>query len=132
MLRKILRFVPFAIPVLVGAALVGVPSVSQEKNASGFKNVQVLTEMTRDELDEFMDTMVEYVGAEKCAYCHVQDKSSDELEHKVTARRFIKMTKELNETVFKDGEKKVTCYTCHRGKQLPFNTPEEEEAAAKK
>ena len=124
--KKSLQILSLVVVVLIGLVAVEIPSVSEEKG-SEFKNVQVLNNMTPEELDEYMIAILEQIGVGKCTYCHVRDKSSDENEHKVIARKFMKMTKELNETVFKESEEKITCYTCHRGKKHPVNRPEDEE-----
>ncbi len=54
-----------------------------------------------------------------CTYCHVQDRSSDELPTKLMARNMFAMTKEIN-SKFPDGKVHVTCYTCHRGAEQPL------------
>jgi photosynthetic reaction center cytochrome c subunit len=57
-----------------------------------------------------------------CAYCHVEDRKSDEKRPKVVARRMITMMRAINGT-FGDGQQHVTCYTCHRGDTKPLMTP---------
>jgi hypothetical protein len=54
-----------------------------------------------------------------CDYCHVQDRSSDEKPTKVTARMMFSMVKDLN-AKFPDGKVHITCYTCHRGAEMPL------------
>jgi len=56
-----------------------------------------------------------------CPYCHeAADLASDALYTKVVARRMLQMTRAIN-----DGNKAhvantgVTCYTCHRGQNVP-------------
>ena len=56
------------------------------------------------------------------AYCHVEDRSSDEKRPKVVARRMITMMRAINGT-FPDGQQHVTCYTCHRGNTKPLMEP---------
>src|SRR6266853_478164 len=51
-----------------------------------------------------------------CTACHVEDRSSDEIPMKLTARMMFGMVKEIN-SKFPDGKVHVTCYTCHRGAQ---------------
>jgi hypothetical protein len=58
-----------------------------------------------------------------CAYCHVEDRSSDEKKPKQVARRMITMMRAINGT-FPDGQRHVTCYTCHRGNTKPLMEPE--------
>ena len=57
-----------------------------------------------------------------CAYCHVEDRSSDQKIQKTTARRMIIMVRAINGT-FGDGKQHVTCWTCHRGSTTPPPTP---------
>jgi Photosynthetic reaction centre cytochrome C subunit len=60
---------------------------------------------------------------QRCDFCHVQgDFASDEKPTKSTARHMIEMTQHINEQ-FADGKEHVTCYTCHRGVQMPLTTP---------
>lgn len=54
-----------------------------------------------------------------CDYCHEQDRSSDAKPTKVTARMMFAMVKEINGK-FPDGKVHVTCYTCHRGAEMPL------------
>lgn len=58
----------------------------------------------------------------QCSFCHVQDRASDELQHKNIARHMIEMTRDIN-SKFPDGKEHVTCYTCHRGAQEPLTAP---------
>jgi hypothetical protein len=58
-----------------------------------------------------------------CAYCHVEDRASDEKRPKQVARRMITMMRAINGT-FPDGQRHVTCYTCHRGNTKPLMEPE--------
>ncbi|MCA9411517.1 MAG: photosynthetic reaction center cytochrome c subunit [Candidatus Omnitrophica bacterium] len=118
-LKKIIPFV--AAFGIVGFALFGLSPKSQSDPE--FKNVQVLTDLTMDELKEYMAQITEDIGAEKCTFCHVRDKSSDEVQHKVIAREFMKLVKDLNEGFFKDKDEKVTCFTCHRGEKEVVNHP---------
>ena len=54
-----------------------------------------------------------------CTFCHVEDRSSDEKQEKLTARMMFAMVKDLN-SKFPDGKEHVTCYTCHRGAEMPL------------
>ena len=58
----------------------------------------------------------------QCDFCHVQDRASDEKMEKVMARMMITMAKDIN-SKFPDGGMHVTCYTCHRGAQMPLTAP---------
>lgn len=58
----------------------------------------------------------------KCDACHVEDRSSDEKQMKKTARMMFAMVKDIN-AKFPDGQAHVTCYTCHRGEEMPVSAP---------
>jgi len=126
--KTFFQILPLVI-VVVGGGLFfhGRPGVSEQKKDDSLKNVQVMTDLTREQLEDFMSDVVDYLGVEKCTFCHVRDKSSDENKHKVKARKYMKMVKELNNTVFKDEkpEEKITCFTCHRGEKEVQNKPKE-------
>ena len=60
----------------------------------------------------------------QCNFCHVQgDNASDENPHKNIARGMIKIVADANATLGADAKVKVTCYTCHRGKEMPESAP---------
>jgi hypothetical protein len=54
-----------------------------------------------------------------CDFCHAADRASDEKPTKVTARMMFSMVMEIN-AKFPDGKVHVTCYTCHRGAEMPL------------
>jgi hypothetical protein len=88
----------------------------------GGKNIQVLQGA---DLPATMQSFVQALGLldkGTCAYCHVEDRSSDAKTQKVTARRMIIMMRGINGT-FGDGKQHVTCYTCHRGSPTPLTEP---------
>jgi Photosynthetic reaction centre cytochrome C subunit len=85
------------------------------------KNLQVLT----GNIPETMQSFVQALGLldqGACAYCHVEDRSSDQKIQKVTARRMVIMLRGINGT-FGDGKQHVTCFTCHRGSPAPLAEP---------
>ena len=57
-----------------------------------------------------------------CNFCHEQDRASDAKMTKVMARMMITMAKDIN-SKFPDGKVHVTCYTCHRGAEMPLTEP---------
>ena len=69
-----------------------------------------------------MTSITEWVAPkEGCAYCHnVQNFAEDSKYTKIVARRMIQMTQKVNQDwkthVADTG---VTCYTCHRGNNIP-------------
>ena len=57
---------------------------------------------------------------QQCAYCHVQGQfDSDDNPKKNVARMMMKMVAQINMN-FPDGKEHVTCYTCHRGAEMPL------------
>lgn len=91
------------------------------------KNIQVLKGLPDSQLFIAMNFMRASLGV-SCAYCHVfngEDKWEFEKDDKPTkqvARRMIQMVFDINRTTF-NGEKRVTCYTCHRGGTEPVSLP---------
>src|SRR5207302_1398199 len=63
-----------------------------------------------------------------CTDCHTAESGgswaryADDTPLKNTARRMVVMVNAINKADF-GGERKVTCYTCHRGSQRPEVTP---------
>jgi photosynthetic reaction center cytochrome c subunit len=86
----------------------------------GPKNLKVLT--PEDLRNGAMRNFTIALG-QGCNFCHAQgDMSSDDKQQKLTARKMIVMTKEIN-AKFEDGKAHVTCYTCHRGTTEPLTAP---------
>ena len=90
-----------------------------------YPDLQVLGDLTEDNFNRLMNAMSEWVAPEQsCAFCHGEDGdfASDALYTKVVSRRMIQMTREINsswgEHVSPAG---VTCFTCHRGQNVPSN-----------
>jgi photosynthetic reaction center cytochrome c subunit len=87
-----------------------------------YENIQVLTDLNVAEFTRLMLAMTEWVSPEQgCTYCHVGDNLADDgIYTKVVARRMLQMTRDINmnwkQHVAQTG---VTCYTCHRGKNVP-------------
>lgn len=128
MLKKLLPWFP--VVVIVAVAVIGFGWPEKSQGDSAFKNVQVLTDLTPEQLQDYMADVTEALGVDKCTFCHVKDKSSDELEHKKVAREFMKLTRDINAmSPIKEGEKKVTCFTCHRGQEHPIHSAAEAAAA---
>lgn len=93
-----------------------------------YQNVQVLGELTEDNFNRVMNAVTQWVAPEQgCAYCHgdgdLETYGEDNLYTKVVSRRMIQMTQNLNENwsghVNANAEVGVTCYTCHRGENVP-------------
>jgi hypothetical protein len=114
--------------VVMGAALAA-QSPSQPRALMAeqvFKNVQVLKGIP---VDDFMDTMGIMSAALgfDCVECHV-DAGTDNVNwqfdtvKKRTARRMTLMVAAINKTNF-GGRQVVTCWTCHRGRDIPVTMP---------
>src|SRR6266404_6269515 len=81
------------------------------------KNLKVL----KIEPAQIIPTMRAFAAAlgVECVHCHV-DKNfpSDDNPKKEIARNMILMSREINGK-FPDGQRHVSCYTCHRGEVTP-------------
>ena len=92
-----------------------------------FKNVQLLKGIS---VKEFMDTMGFFSAATglNCIDCHSPDAAASldayatDTPLKQTARKMIIMVNTLNRSTF-GGQRKVTCYTCHRATDHPEAIP---------
>lgn len=93
-----------------------------------FKNVQVLKDIPADQLVPTMRVMAGSLGV-NCGFCHVEDRSKDDLETKQTARKMITMMMEINKNNF-DARQEVTCFTCHKGTNDPVSTLQYSDEAA--
>ncbi|CAM3802548.1 photosynthetic reaction center cytochrome PufC [Polynucleobacter antarcticus] len=89
-----------------------------------YKNVKVLNNLSQEQFTTFMVSMTAWVSPkEGCAYCHnVQNFADDSLYTKTVSRRMIQMNQTINAN-WGDHVKEtgVTCYTCHRGNNVPQN-----------
>jgi photosynthetic reaction center cytochrome c subunit len=95
----------------------GVPS------KEAYQNVQVLGDVDANEFVRIMAAITEWVAPQQgCAYCHADGKelSDDSLYTKRVARRMLQMTQTINADWKPHvGDTGVTCYTCHRGQNVP-------------
>lgn len=84
-----------------------------------YKNIQVFKGLPSSQLMENMFYMEGALGV-SCKECHVnfEDFEKDDNPHKLIARRMIEMVRGLNKESF-DGQTKITCNTCHRGRNVP-------------
>lgn len=98
------------------------PPASTPSPVVQWKNVQVLTDVSANELNRTMVAMTQWVAPKQsCGYCHVlTDFGSDSLYTKRVARRMLQMTRNIN-TNYKSHVQDVgvTCYSCHRGLNVP-------------
>jgi len=115
-----------------------VPTASEQLPATGpkardiYQNVQVLGDLSEGQFGRLMSAMTQWVAPEAgCGYCHNLEKgfANDDEYTKVVSRQMLLMTQDLNETWDSHtGRAGVTCYTCHRGNNVPediwFEQPE--------
>lgn len=92
-------------------------------NAQPLKNLQILTGISRPELERVMNQMRAGLGVH-CHYCHGAGESaaSDSKPQKARAREMLRMVLDLNARHF-GGQPVVTCFTCHQGKPRPATAP---------
>ena len=105
--------VPFALP----QAPADGPKASQV-----YKNVQVLGGLSSAQFTRLMVSMASWVAPkEGCIYCHNPANFAEDSKYtKVVARRMIQMTQHINaDWTNHVAETGVTCYTCHRGNNIP-------------
>ena len=86
-----------------------------------YKNIQVFKGLPAAELEPTMAFISGSLGV-KCNHCHTNPFEKDDKPTKQTARQMIRMVFDLNKGSF-NGEKAVSCYTCHRGKPQPISIP---------
>jgi photosynthetic reaction center cytochrome c subunit len=89
-----------------------------------YQNVQVLTDLNVAQFTRLMLNMASWVSPEQgCNYCHEAGNfASDTLYTKKVSRRMLQMTRHINDnwqSHVKDTG--VTCFTCHRGNNVPAN-----------
>ncbi len=108
-----------------------IPTGEEPLAADIYQNVQVLGALTEDNFNRLMNAMTLWVAPDEgCAYCHgdvaLEEYGNDDLYTKVVARRMIQMTQNVNENwdghVNANKQVGVTCYTCHRGQNVPSDT----------
>ncbi|HEX4545930.1 MAG TPA: c-type cytochrome [Candidatus Acidoferrum sp.] len=101
------------------------PKLAEEE----YKNIQVLKGIPAEQVIPSMQFIAVALGVE-CEYCHVAHANEkDDKKAKLTARKMISMMMAINRYNF-EGQREVTCYSCHRGAAEPVGTPiiAEEEA----
>src|SRR5438105_12322401 len=119
-----------AAPWLIAAAPAFCQTPQQEKPPmveDVFKNVQVMKGIP---VNQFMDTMGFFSAALglNCTGCHVAEslqdwaKFAEDIPRKRMARNMIRMVDAMNKSNF-GGRRALTCYTCHRGTQVPETIP---------
>jgi photosynthetic reaction center cytochrome c subunit len=107
------------------------PAAAVKKAPEQFKNIQVLKDLDADKLVPAMNFITASLGVE-CGFCHVSENGPDGRPHlapekddkreKATARHMMQMTMDLNKNNF-NGNRQITCNTCHRGSSSPVGVP---------
>lgn len=86
--------------------------------ASGPKNLRVLpSDTSMSDLRDTMRGITRALGVQ-CDYCHDMDNMARDTEKKQEARKMMRMTNAINQRHLQ-GQKQVTCATCHRGETTP-------------
>jgi hypothetical protein len=105
-------------------AAAGTPAAQSgdKKAEEQFKNIQVLKGIPADQFIPTMQFITASLGVE-CDFCHVQGAfEKDDKKPKQTARKMMEMMFAINADNF-DRDRKVTCYSCHRGTSTPVGMP---------
>ncbi len=98
------------------------PQPPPDKTAGEFfKNVQVLKDVPASEFTNGMWFIAGSLGV-PCQHCHTAANESDDKQAKLTARKMIQMTRDINAANF-GGKQVVTCNTCHQGSIKPNGAP---------
>lgn len=113
------------VSALAALSVIALSGQAPERKGGGGppKNLKVLpSTMDRAQVVGVMRNFTAGLGVQ-CTYCHVQGQfDSDENPKKNVARMMMKMVGEIN-MQFPDGKQHVTCYTCHRGAEMPLTAP---------
>jgi outer membrane lipoprotein-sorting protein len=112
-------------PTMAGSAAMGAQTAGAtpvKLAPEVFKNIQVLKDLPADQLQPAMQFIAASLGVE-CSFCHVQGANDkDDKQPKLTARKMMQMTMDINKNSF-NGNRGVTCYSCHRGAHDPVGIP---------
>ena len=113
------------VSALAALSVIALSGQAPERKGGGGppKNLKVLpSTMDRAAVVGVMRNFTAALG-QQCTYCHVQGQfDSDENPKKDVARMMIKMVQQINMN-FPDGKQHVTCFTCHRGAEMPLTAP---------
>ncbi|WP_298931345.1 photosynthetic reaction center cytochrome PufC [uncultured Ramlibacter sp.] len=92
------------------------------KASAVFQNVKVLGDLSVGQFTRVMTAMTTWVAPkEGCVHCHNPANFADESKYtKQVSRKMIEMTQHINKDWQQHvGSTGVTCYTCHRGQNVP-------------
>lgn len=106
-----------AIVALVGLSFL-VHAVASGAGPDRPKNLKFYPKGTsKAALKKEMKSISRALGVE-CEDCHDRDDMAKETPEKETARKYLELTRSLNQGELKRYGK-ITCATCHRGKRKP-------------
>ena len=98
------------------------PDSSSQMAEAVFKNIKVLKGISSDQVFPAMRFIAASLGV-KCEYCHVEGHfEKDDKKPKQTARDMMRMMFAIDKDTF-EGNREVTCYSCHRGSPKPQAIP---------
>lgn len=102
------------------------PAAAQVSSGEGFKNVQALKDVPLADFLPLMGLMTNSVGGD-CATCHTNAGTDfvaweADTPMKKKAREMSFMVRAINKQHF-GGRTVITCWTCHRGRSNPVQTP---------
>lgn len=122
LLKPTLALLLCALPTL---SLAQAPKPAGAPPAAGavvFKNLQFLPkDITKPALKATMRDMAKALNVD-CDHCHKEPDMAADTDKKKIAREMMDMVKTIN-TKYPMTLKKVTCWTCHRGKPEPDPGP---------
>lgn len=110
---------PAAPPAAAAApAQAGKPANPPPTGGGFWKDLQILPKnISKDELKKTMKAMSKDLGVD-CSFCHEEPNMEKDTNKKKLAREMMQMTSDINKK-YPSTMKKVTCFTCHRGKEEP-------------
>jgi photosynthetic reaction center cytochrome c subunit len=98
------------------------PAAAPKTAGEVYKNIQILKDLPAPQLMEVMHSFSHSLGVH-CGFCHVEGAfDRDDKPQKQTARKMLTMAMGINRDNF-GGERRVTCWTCHRGASEPESKP---------
>ena len=98
-----------------------------QKASEVYENVEVLGHLNQAQFTRLMNAITEWVSPDQgCAYCHnlAEGFAYEDVYTKKVSRWMLRMTMDINENweshvQTDENQTGVTCYTCHRGNNLP-------------
>lgn len=113
--------------VLLFAMACTLPLLAQEKKGPNpFAEPKNLQVVKGDDVKNLRPIMLSFragLGVQ-CTFCHVEGNfASDDNPKKNIARGMMRMVDEISTKFPQDGKRHVTCYTCHRGAEMPLTAP---------